>query len=187
MFERFGPTGRKAVYEGVEEARRLGATAVGPEHLLVGVAACSTIVVDAPPFPPPGALYDRPPAPVRVLHADDLRRLLIDEDPEAEALAAIGISLPAVRQSLQETFGPDALSCHGRLPFRADAKRALELALREAVELRHRKIGAAELLLGLLREPSRASELLARLDVDASDLYERLHDSHDRFGALLKR
>ena len=68
-----------------------------------------------------------------------------------------------MRQTLEETFGPDALSCDGRLPFRADAKRALELALREAVELGRRKIGTNELLLGLLREPSRASELLARL------------------------
>ena len=124
---------------------------------------------------------------MHVVRADDLRRILIAEDPEAEALAAIGISLPAVRQTLEETFGPDALTCEGRLPFRADAKRTLELALREAVELRRRKIGTQELLLGLLREPSRASELLARLDVDASEVYERLRESYDRLARCSAR
>src|SRR5258708_7459421 len=84
-----------------------------------------------------------------------LRRLLSAEAPEGEGLAAIGISLHEVRETIEEAFGPDALNCDGRLPFRADAKRALELALRETVELRQRRIGTTELLLGLLREPSR--------------------------------
>ena len=183
MFERFSCGGREAVRDGVAEARRLCATAVGPEHLLIGVAARGAIVVGARSFPMPGF---NPPVPTTVIRPEDLRRLLREEDPEAEALAAIGISLPAVLQSLEETFGPDALSCDGLLPFRADAKRALELALREAVELRRRQIGTHELLLGLLREPSRASELLARLDVDAAALYALLRESHDRLGALLR-
>jgi hypothetical protein len=174
MFERFTGGGREAVHDGMAEARRLGATAVGPEHLLVGVAARSPIVVRSPPFA------------IRWVHAGDLRRVLIAEDPEAEALAAIGISLRDVRETLEEAFGLDALSCDGRLPFRADAKRALELALREAVELRHRKIGTTDLLLGLLREPSRASELLARVDVDASAVYEELRASHAQLSALLR-
>jgi hypothetical protein len=185
MFERFSAGGREAVHEGMEEAQRLGATAVGPEHLLVGVAAHGGIAVDAPtPFP---VGFNRlPPRPVRVVHADDLRRILVAEDPEAEALAGIGISLPDVRQTLEEAFGPDALSCDGRLPFRADAKRTLELALRETVELRRRTIGRTELLLGLLREPSRASELLARLDVDAAAVYEWVRSSQARLGELVR-
>jgi hypothetical protein len=185
MFERFSGGGREAVREGVAEARRLGATAVGPEHLLIGVAARGAIVVSGQAFPVPG-FNPEPPVPTIVVRPDDLRRILRDVDPEAEALAAIGISLPAVLQSLEEAFGPDALSCDGRLPFRADAKRVLELSLREAVELRRRTIGTSELLLGLLREPSRASELLARMDIDAAALYARLRESHDRLGALLR-
>src|SRR5258707_69631 len=164
MLERFTLGGREAVHDGMAEARRLGATAVGPEHLLLGVASRGGIVVDAPPIPV-SVMVSTPPVPVNVVRANDLRRILIEDDPETEALAAIGISLPDVRQTVEETFGPDALNCDGRLPFRADAKRSLELALREAVELRRRQIGTTELLLGLLREPSRASELLARLDV----------------------
>jgi ATP-dependent Clp protease ATP-binding subunit ClpA len=164
------------------EARRLGATAVGPEHLLVGVAARGVIVVDRPLFPASGFST----LLTNVVDPDDLRRLLSAEDPEAEALAAIGISLHEVRETIEEAFGPDALSCDGRLPFRADAKRALELALRETVELRQRRIGTTELLLGLLREPSRASELLARLDIDASEVYARLRESHAQLSALLR-
>ena len=173
MFERFTGGGREAVYDGMAEARRLGATAVGPEHLLVGVAARSPIVVGVPPIPN------------RWVHADDLRRALVADDPEAEALAAIGISLREVRETLEEAFGSDALTCDGRLPFRADAKRTLELALREAVELRHRKIGTTELLLGLLREPSRASELLARIGVDSAEVYDAVRASHAQLSSLL--
>jgi hypothetical protein len=174
MLERFTGGGREAVHEGMAEARRLGATAVGPEHLLVGLAARSPIAVGPPP-----------PFAARWISADDLRRALVADDGEAEALAAIGISLRAVRETLEEAFGPDALACDGRLPFRADAKRTLELALREAVELRRRKIGTTELLLGLLREPSRASELLARVGVDASAAYDELRSSHARLSELL--
>jgi hypothetical protein len=184
MFERFTGAGREAVHEGMNEARRLRATAVGPEHLLVGVAARGGIAVGDPPWPM--GFNPVPPRRLEVVRAEDLRRILAADDPEAEALAAIGISLPDVRQTLEEAFGPDALTCDGRLPFRADAKRTLELALREAGELRRRSIGTTELLLGLLREPSRASELLARLDVDASVVYERLRASQERLGALLR-
>ena len=185
MFERFTGGAREAVYDGMAEARRLGATAVGPEHLLVGVAARRAIVVGKPPLASSG-VSTMPPLPYNPVEADDLRRLLSAEDPEAQALAAIGISLSEVRETVEEAFGPDALSCDGRLPFRADAKRALELALREAVELRLRRIGTTELLLGLLREPSRASELLARLGVDAAAVYEELRASHTQLGTLLR-
>lgn len=174
MLERFSAGGREAVHNGMAEARRLGATAVGPEHLLVGLAARSPIVVGALPFP------------TRWIFADELRRALIADDPEAEALAALGISLRDVRETLEETFGPDALTCDGRLPFRADTKRALELALREAVELRHRTIGTPDLLLGLLREPSRASELLAGIGVDGSAVYDELRSSHAQLSELLR-
>jgi len=182
MFERFTEGAREAIRDGISEAQQLGATAVGPEHLLVGIAQQGAISVGRPPLGPGFEAI----SPMRLIRAEELRGLLAAEDPEAAALAAIGISLPEVRKTIEETFGPDALSCDGRLPFRADTKRALELALRETGELRRRKIGAAELLLGLLREPSAASELLARIDVDAAELYEVLRASHARLGELIR-
>jgi ATP-dependent Clp protease ATP-binding subunit ClpA len=156
MFERFTGEARAVVSQGIAEAKRLSATAVGPEHLLVAV-------VDGDPQP--------------FVRADDLRDALAEEDPEAAALAAIGISLAEVRQALEESLGPGALSCEGRLPFTADAKRTLELALREAVALKRGRIGSSELLLGLLRERNPASELLDRLGVDAAAVYERQREA----------
>jgi len=185
MLERFTGGAREAVYDGMAEARRLGATSVGPEHLLVGVAAHHGVVVGALPFPT-GIVVRGAFLPTNAVRAEDLRRILAAEDPEAEALAAIGISLPEVRQTLEDAFGPDALSCEGRLPFRADTKRALELALREAVELRRRRIGVTELALGLLRERSRASELLERLDIDPTEVYEQLRAAQAGLGALVR-
>jgi hypothetical protein len=185
MLDRFTGGAREAVYEGMAEARRLGATSVGPEHLLVGVAAHHAVVVGVLPFPT-GVVVRGAFLPTNVVRAEDLRRMLVADDPEAHALAAIGISLPEVRQTLEETFGPDALSCDGRLPFRADAKRTLELALREAGELKRRRIGITELLLGLLRERSRASELLERLDVDPMEVYEQLRAAQAGLGALVR-
>ncbi len=183
MFERFTGVGRAVVSEGIAEAKRIGATAVGPEHLLIAVAARGGGL----PWPPLelSREFVFSTGVPRPLSADDLRRALAEQDPEAAALAALGISLPDVRQALEETFGPDALSCEGRLPFRADAKRALELSLREAVALRRKQIGSTELLLGLLREPSPASELLEHLDVDPQELYRQLRESHARLCASL--
>jgi len=41
----------------------------------------------------------------------------------------------------------------GHLPFSAASKRALELALREALQLGHTDIGTQHILLGIIREP----------------------------------
>ena len=68
-----------------------------------------------------------------------------DERDDAEALAAIGIDLDAVRDAVAANLGPDAwtsaAASRGRrlfgrrshLPLDAAAKKALELSLREAI------------------------------------------------------
>ncbi len=48
----------------------------------------------------------------------------------------------------------------GHVPFAKDAKKALELALREAVALRHDYIGTEHVLLGLLRGDGAAHDVL---------------------------
>ena len=59
----------------------------------------------------------------------------------------------------------------GHLPFGDDAKRALELSLREAIRLRDGQIGVEHLVLGLLRgDDTVAAGILARLHVDRSEL-----------------
>jgi hypothetical protein len=48
------------------------------------------------------------------------------------------------------------------IPFAADAKKTLELALREAVRLRTNRIDSAMLLLGTLRGTGSPAELILR-------------------------
>jgi len=78
---------------------------------------------------------------------------------------------PSNPLATEETFGPGALdrtrAARGRwhgghIPFERDAKKALELALREAVRLGHGFIGTEHLLLGLLHEGRVRDVLVAR-------------------------
>jgi hypothetical protein len=123
-------------------------------------AAVGTLSVDASTTPTPGAT----PA--------------TDLDPEA--LASLGIDLDAMRARAEEVFGPGALDVPvlaenrrgrtRRARFTPDAKKALELALREAVRLHDRQITSAHLLLGVLRDsdsPAVRTLTAAGADVDA--------------------
>jgi len=192
MFERFTTVAREAVREAGDEAQMLGSAAVGPEHLLIPLSATNALYRGLPPDDdrlapdsfgntvPFGSTFvtgvDFKPWPS--VTPDDLRAALAEHDPDAAALEAIGISLSEVRRAVKETFGPDAFAtCDGRLPFRAETKRALELSLREAQSLGLRHIDQRVLLLGVLAEPNAATELLARLDVDPAALYTRQHNS----------
>ena len=96
--------------------------------------------------------------------ARDLRGELRSGGLDAEALASVGIDLEAVRESADAVFGKGALDRAGRapvkghIPFTADAKKVLELALREAVRLRTNRIDGAMLLLGMLRGTGSSAE-----------------------------
>lgn len=145
MLERFTPTARAAVVAATEEARGLGSAEVGAVHLLLALAtdpdsAVSEAGVDA--------------ASVR----DELRRrsgqARLAED-DAEALRAIGIDLGEVVGRIEEQFGQGALAApppSGRRPrWTREAKKVLELSLREAVWLKAREISTDHLALGLIR------------------------------------
>jgi ATP-dependent Clp protease ATP-binding subunit ClpA len=106
-----------------------------------------------------------------------VRSRLVSVDPDVEALAAIGISLPDIRRTLEEAFGPgvwEAPRGRRRLPFTDEAKRVLELALREAIELRVKRLDHNMILLGLLREDGTARRLLSELHVDVDAVRDRL-------------
>src|SRR5262245_28044198 len=184
MFERFTVTAREAVREAEREARRLHAPAIGPEHLLIAIAQKRALLCEPPPpLPAPGEIATTSgPAtegrPIPRVSADELRAALVENDPEADALAAIGISLPEVKRAIENAFGPDAFAGDdGRIPFRAETKRVLELSLREALSLGVRHIDPQVILLGLLREPNSATELLGRTGVDSQALYEWKRES----------
>lgn len=187
MFEPFTQRARAVVLRAQEEARRLDAPLVGTEHLLLGL------------------LHDGQSLAVAVLRdagvqADDLRTRIEQEagpgsrafgEGDAAALREIGIDLAAVVARIEESFGPGALREPPPAPrrwpwgrrydgsrFSPRAKKVLELALREAVRLRHNYIGTEHLLLGLLREGNGlAAQVLTRAGLDLDDLRRRVFDA----------
>gem|GEM_PF-159726 len=177
MFERFTTGARAAVVEAQQVARDLGDARITPAHLVVAVAS----VAD-------------PAAEVLAAHGAD-RAALLDRFDDAGldpgALAALGIDLDAVRRRADTVFGAGALDradrarrgggrrTTGHLPFTRDAKKTLEVALREALRLGHRRIEAGHVLLAVVRlSDADGHALLRRAGVDpaalAADVAARL-------------
>ncbi|ALL77927.1 hypothetical protein AD006_26210 [Pseudonocardia sp. EC080610-09] len=157
MFERFTDPARRAVVVAQEEARGRHADRIGPEHLLLGILRC-------PGTPGEELLRAAGVGAAEVDH--DLARARPDD---ADALATLGIDLDEVRRAAEESFGPGALDrtggrrgrwFTGHVPFDRLTKKALELALREAIRLGDRHIGTEHLLLGLLHPGHAASRVL---------------------------
>ncbi|MFY1599027.1 Clp protease N-terminal domain-containing protein [Micromonospora sp. WMMD737] len=184
MFERFTDRARTVVRYARDEARTEGERPVGTEHLLLAL------------------LSDGDNLAARVLaeaglRADDLRARVRRHtargatglaDADAAALHEIGIDLAAIVARIEESFGPDALReaapaprrRWGRWryaggPFSPRAKKVLELALREALRLRHRHIGTEHILLGVLREGhGLGARVLTEAGADLDDLRRRV-------------
>ncbi|MEE6308841.1 Clp protease N-terminal domain-containing protein [Plantactinospora veratri] len=188
MFERFTVQARDVVRGAVAARERLGHRNVGTEHLLLAL-------LDAEKSSVAGLLNQAGVDAARVTEAIDRKvGRGTDElgDRDAEALRSIGIDLAAVRSKLEESFGegalesPPARSARRGLfggwdlsnRFSGRAKKVLELALREAVQLRHREIGAEHILLGLLREGNGLAALvLTEAGLDLAELRRRTLDS----------
>jgi ATP-dependent Clp protease ATP-binding subunit ClpA len=160
MFERFTSDARWIVERAVEEAGRAHHGAIRPGHLLLAAAehrGGAALLAAA----------GHDPADVRA-------RIRATPDPDAldaGALAAMGVDLDAIRARVEARFGAGALdrrrrgACRrglgrGALPFAAESKKTLELALREALALGDSHIGPEHVLLGLSRDQS----LPVRLD-----------------------
>ena len=85
----------------------------------------------------------------------------------AEALTTMGIRLEAVRWQVEQIIGRGQAQPAGHIPFTARAKKVLELALREALQLGHNYIGTEHILLGLVREGEGvAAQVLQKLGAD---------------------
>jgi ATP-dependent Clp protease ATP-binding subunit ClpA len=167
MFERFGADARALVESAQREARRLGHDWLGTEHLLLGALA------------DPRSEPARRLAPFGLGLArgrDDVLELVGRGGPDADALATLGIDLDEVRARVEATFGPGALSgraCH-EVRFTPRAKKALELALREARALGDDHLAAVHVVLGVLREGDGVgARVLARHGVERSALLAR--------------
>ena len=70
----------------------------------------------------------------------------------ARALTALGISLYATRQAVEDIIGRGTQAPSGHIPFTPRSKKILELSLREALNLGSDSIGTEHVLLALLRE-----------------------------------
>ena len=169
MFERFTEKARTVVVQAQQEARERGDSTIDTGHVLRAL------------FRVPDNLA------LMVLEGFSVREADVEAGlaarpagaaSDADALAALGIDLDEVRRRVEEAFGPGALDRArapkrrfpgGHVPFAKEAKKALELALREALALRHNYIGTEHILLGLLHGEGVAHDVLVargvRLDV----------------------
>jgi len=126
MFERFTDQSRQVVVLAQEEARLLGHTDIGTEHILLG--------------------------------------LLREDDGVAhQALDSLGIRLQPARDRVEADAGRGP-GQSGHIPFTPEAKRTLELSLREALQFGKNYIDTEHILLGLVRDPaSPGARILAGL------------------------
>ena len=85
----------------------------------------------------------------------------------ARALTSLGVTLEAVRQQVAAMAEPGPAPA-GHIPFTTPAKRSLELALREALQLGYDYIGTEHILLGLIREDNGGggAQVLAALGAE---------------------
>ena len=84
------------------------------------------------------------------------------------ALEGVGMSLESARGEVTAIVGTGAASLSGHIPFTPRAKKTLELALREALQLHHNYIGTEHILLGLMRQGEGvATQILSAFGADA--------------------
>ncbi|WP_222831853.1 ATP-dependent Clp protease ATP-binding subunit [Arcanobacterium phocae] len=89
------------------------------------------------------------------------------EGVAAKALEALDVSFDAVRDQVVEIIGEGQEQPSGHIPFTPRAKKVLECAMREGLQLGHSYIGTEHLLLGLCREQEGvAAQVLVKLDAD---------------------
>src|SRR5579863_2847219 len=80
----------------------------------------------------------------------------------ARAVAGFGVTLEGARREVAAIVSPGQSAPTGHIPFTPRAKKTLELALREALQLSHNYIGTEHILLGLIREGDGVAALVLR-------------------------
>jgi len=203
MFERFTEEARRAVVGAQAEARGLGHRWIGTEHLLLAVLGDDGSPVAAA-LRGVGLTADTVRAEVRRqlgpvddsaalagigIDLDEVRRRVEDRFGPG----ALDDQLPTgpearwptrqLRRVCRGHHGSPACRLPapgpGHIPFTRRAKRALELALREAMTAKSRDIRAAHLVLGLMREDGLAARAVSGLGV-SPDTVRRTVQQLDR-------
>jgi ATP-dependent Clp protease ATP-binding subunit ClpA len=90
----------------------------------------------------------------------------VPEGVGAKALLRLGLTQEMVREDVLLLVGPGTEKPSGHIPFTPRAKKCLELALREALQLKHNYIGTEHIVLALVREGEgvAAQVMASRLD-----------------------
>jgi ATP-dependent Clp protease ATP-binding subunit ClpC len=104
----------------------------------------------------------------------------------AQALSQLAITAEMVRADVVTMVGIGTESLAGHIPFSRRAKKVLELALREALQLSHNYIGTEHILLALVREGNgAAAKVLANHVEDVQDIprtVSALIETHTKSG-----
>ena len=164
MFERFTDDARGVVTGAQDSARRLGHGAIGSQHLLLSLIGGDSDVAEL--------LRSEGLTPEAVEAALVAAGPGLFGEADKQALATLGIDLDVVRDRIEAAFGPRALDrdrtrrrhrrwrrhreCpedgepnSGWIRFTPEAKKCLELSLREALALRSRHIGVEHIAMAL--------------------------------------
>jgi dihydroneopterin aldolase len=94
-----------------------------------------------------------------------------DESVAMQALASLDVTLRKAREQVESIVGHGEEGAGPQVPFTPRAKKVLELALRESMQLGHNYIGTEHFLLGLVRESEGvAARVLSNLGVEADEV-----------------
>jgi ATP-dependent Clp protease ATP-binding subunit ClpC len=152
MFERFTERARKVVGVARDAAGHLNENDIGTQHLLLAL-------------------------------------LFEDEGVAARALASLNVTIDEVGQQVVSIRGPrparprkEGTGAQAPLPLTPRAKKVLEQALTEGLQLGHYHIGSEHILLALVRESvGVAAHILSNLDVEPDKVrWEVEHQSGER-------
>jgi len=106
-----------------------------------------------------------------------LGMIAIGEGVAAQVLSNLGVDLRMVRQEIEKIVGQgDNVTLLGNIPFTPRAKKVLEFAVEEAVNLGHSHVGTEHLLLGLIREEEGiAAQVMENLGVRIDIVREEIN------------
>jgi ATP-dependent Clp protease ATP-binding subunit ClpA len=97
------------------------------------------------------------------------------EGVAAQALRVLDVDLDTLRREVEALVGRGQQPTPGHIPFTPRAKKVLELALRESVQLGHAYIGTEHLLLGLVREgEGPAAQVLQQRGVELNTVRQEV-------------
>ncbi len=106
--------------------------------------------------------------------------LLRDRDGlAAETLRELGINLQVVREQVEDILGRGRSEPPEHIRYTPRARRVLDLAQREAIQMGHGRVGTEHLLLGLIREGRTvAAQVVTTLGGDLSRVRQQVFQLH---------